>query len=472
MIRGRRGQAGHLDGRAAAVVAVTDALRGENFVSQTLRRLRALGRLEPREAALATEVGLGAIRHLITIEHVLSRVARYDRRRTDATVRALLSTAAYQIIWLDRIPVYAAVDQAVELASRQVSRRAATMVNAVLRRLSGAIVARSVPWERLNAAQIRRTWDRACLFQQAVLPPPDESDANVRHLAAATSERTRRYRELATRYGPEQAEQVAWASQAVPVTVVHRNPKRIGTEEFAASLRDLADQEIELAGGVAYVPATVNVVDTPLFAMGQAFVQDTTAHLAAEALEARPGERVLDLCAAPGGKSVALALAMQDCGLVLACDLDPERLAQVDENAARLGLSSIRTCPIPAGTEAELERDPFDAALVDVPCSNTGVVARRPEARFGFTVRKLHSLITVQHALLRKAARCVRAGGRLVYSTCSLEPGENEAVVAAFRAEHPHWRLVREQTILPNWGPRPSDWRDGGYYAVLRHAGS
>jgi 16S rRNA (cytosine967-C5)-methyltransferase len=140
----------------------------------------------------------------------------------------------------------------------------------------------------------------------------------------------------------------------------------------------------------------------------------------------------------------------------------------VDANVMRLGLRSLRTRAL-AEDELPLSADegPVDAALVDAPCSNTGVVARRPEARLGLTTRKLRSLVRVQETLLRRAGEMVREGGRLIYSTCSLELEENERVVEAFCAQSPGWSLVGEATLLPSWGPRLSDWRDGGYVARL-----
>lgn len=449
------------DGRAAAVLAVADALTGRGFARETLERLRVGGQMDGRAAALAREISHGALRHLVTIEHVLTRLARLDLDRTKPTSRAVLLTATYQIIWMDRVPVFAAVDQAVELARRHAGGRTPGMVNAVLRRLAGAVMERRTAWHRLDPTRVRVAWDAACRFDQPVLPTPECPAA---HLAAATGERRERFEELAARYGVETAESVAWASQAVPVTVLQRNTLRISAADFEDQLRHAFGAEVEFAADAAFLPASVSVLDGPLFQAGRIYVQDTTAHAAAVAVAARPGERILDLCAAPGGKSVALALAMHDTGEVLACDTDVERLVRVQENTARLGLACVRTRPI--GDAADLPRD-FDAALVDVPCSNTGVVARRPEARLGLTPAKLRSLVAVQHDLVREAARRVRPGGRLVYSTCSLEPQENEDVVAFFLAEHPEWRLDIERTTLPAWGPHASDWRDGGYFARL-----
>jgi len=455
------------DGRMAAILAVADALRGQRFVHEALSEWRAKRHLAGREAALATELGLGTVRHLVTIEHILSTLAQVDRRRTAPRLRAILDTAVYQIVWLDRVPVFAAVDEAVALARRLVGGRAPGMTNAVLRRVAGAVRQRRVPWQRLDPTQVRVSWDQACRFGVAVLPEPKEGN-EVAHFASATGERLQRYAELVRRYGPEQAESVAWASQATPAVVLQRNALRVPCDEFARLLHDAFGSCVELAGDAAFLPPTIPVVETAVFRDGLVFIQDSTANAAARAVSAQQGERILDLCAAPGGKSLALALDMQDHGEVVACDNAPERLARVRENVERLRLSCVHTRLLGPDTPGlDPETDSFDAALVDVPCSNTGVIARRPEARLGLTPPKLRSLVSVQRQLLRQAAHCVRPGGRLVYSTCSLEPAENEEIVADFLAEDPAWHLDRQETILPAWGPRPSDWRDGGYFARL-----
>lgn len=456
-----------LDGRAAAAGAVAAVLGGRGFAGEWLRAARSAGRLAGREAALAMELAQGALRHMLTIEQILGRLARFARPRVPAPLRAVLYTAVYQLVWLERIPPFAAVDRAVALARDRVGGRAPGMVNAVLRRVSDALAERCAPWTRLDPAQVRTGWDRACRFRTAALPPAGADPQT--HLAAATGERPARYAELVARYGPERAEAVAWASQGRPATVLHRNPLRATPEAFERSLRVAYGAEVELAGDVAFAPPSVPVGDLPAFQDGLAYVQDLTAHAAVRAVEARPGEQVLDLCAAPGGKSIALALALRDRGRVVACDAAPPRLARVDANVARLRLTCVRTRAIAADAPELVAEGPrYDAVLVDAPCTNTGVIARRPEARLGLTPRKLASLVALQQRLLRQAARLVRPGGRLVYSTCSIEPAENEEVVAAFLADHPGWRLDAEETTLPAWGPRWADWRDGGYYARLR----
>jgi 16S rRNA (cytosine967-C5)-methyltransferase len=460
----RHRPAGPLDGRTAAALAVADALAGRRFASEALRELRIAGQLAGREAGLALEIAHGALRHVVTIEHVLAVLARFDRDRTPPRVRAVLYTGAYQLIWLDRIPPFAAVDGAVDVARRLTPGRAPGMVNAVLRRVADGIAKRRVTWQRLDATQVRVSWDQACQFRGTVIPTGDES----LHLAIAAGERPQRYAELVTRHGPAAAEAVAWAMQAVPATVVYRNTLRVSPAEWDGLLFSTFGDQAETVGDRASLPPSLVVIDTPAFATGQLFVQDATAHAAAAAAAAQPGESILDLCAAPGGKSIALALALEDRGEVVACDSGAERLLRVQENVARLGLTCVRTSVLkhhepPPGPHG----GGYDAVLVDAPCSNTGVIARRPEARLGLTPEKVASLVSLQGELLRTAARFVRPGGRLVYSTCSIEPVENEQLVAAFLASESQWHLDTAELTLPAWGPRWSDYRDGGYFARL-----
>jgi len=463
-----------LDGRRAACAAILAALSGRQYAAEKLRALRAAGRLGEPEAGLAMEIALGTLRHLLTIEHVLSAIAEFDKRHVRKPLRVILYAAAYQIIWMDRIPHFAAVDEAVKQAGGEFGRRAANMVNAILRRLTRAIADRRVPWQPRTPTHVRVSWDRACAFGQAVLPPA-EGDTAIAHLAVATSERVARYQTLVARHGPELAEQLAWASQAPPVTIVQRNPLRCTAQEFAAELGAELGEDVELYEGAAFVAPSRAVARLSAFEKGWFYVQDTVAHEAAELVDAGPGERILDLCAAPGGKSVAMALQMGDRGEVVACDASAERLARVRENCQRLGISCVRTAPSPCPPRAAAgqNRPPeqalgfFDAALVDVPCSNSGVLARRPEARFRLSRATVDALVGKQIELLTVAAGCVRPGGRLVYSTCSLEPEENEQLVARFLEAQPDWRLDFQRTVLPAWGPRLSDWRDGGFAARL-----
>lgn len=456
-------QQGGVSARQAAMSAFREAMVGGLHVHEHVRTLQNAERIDGRDASLAMEIALGAVGHANTIRHILSRCADYDDRRVDQKVRAILYTAVYQLVWLDRIPDFAAVNEAVELARSEVSLRSGGLVNAILRNVTRGIENKRVTWERLNPKHVRVSWDTACAFNREVLPPATNVE---RHLAAATGELPSRFEKLAALYGIEAAEAAAWAMQAVAPVTFQRNTLAASPAKFAEALAGVSGAEID--GDTAYVPASTSTAALPGFNEGLFYVQDTTAHQAVAAMRARPGERVLDLCAAPGGKSIALACAMRDQGHVVACDVSNERLSRVRSNVSRLQLTSVWALLLENGNTAKLSgMEPFDGVLADVPCSNTGVIARRPEARHTLTDMKLQSLVELQGRLIRVAAGCVRVGGRLVYSTCSIEPSENEEIIKHFTHDNDSWQLDEMKTTLPAWTDRPSQWRDGGFVARL-----
>ena len=202
-----------------------------------------------------------------------------------------------------------------------------------------------------------------------------------------------------------------------------------------------------------------------VWAAGTFLIQDLTAQRVAPLLAPQPGERIVDLCAAPGGKTTHLAELSQDQATILACDLQGARLRRVEENAERLGLTSITTRRLDAlKAAAELESEaPFDGVLLDAPCSNTGVLRRRSEARWRYDAGSQRRIHATQAALLRGALPLLRPGGRLVYSLCSIERSEGSAQVEALCAERSDLRLEREEL----WFPTPGG-GDGGYAALLR----
>jgi 16S rRNA (cytosine967-C5)-methyltransferase len=197
-----------------------------------------------------------------------------------------------------------------------------------------------------------------------------------------------------------------------------------------------------------------------LLAEGTLTVQDPSAMLAVEALEPAPGENVLDLCASPGTKTTQIVEAMGDRGRVVACDRSEGKLVPVRETVAARGLASVTVC---LSDEVASAAPPggFDAALVDAPCSNTGVLARRVEARWRLRPEDLVELPRIQGELLARAAGLIRPGGRVVYSTCSIEREENDEVIGRFLKENPAWRLVRSDLVLPG-----AD-HDGAFRALL-----
>jgi len=210
---------------------------------------------------------------------------------------------------------------------------------------------------------------------------------------------------------------------------------------------------------------TRDVTSLEAFARGAIQPQDPTATAVGLACGPRPGMKVLDLCAAPGTKTTHLAELMGNQGGIVAADVSREKLDRITESCRRMGITIVQ--PILADSVGSLESGGFDLVLADVPCSNTGVLARRAEARWRFSPEALSKLVEDQKFLARAAGHFVRPGGRLVYSTCSIEPQEDGEVARWLARSEPPVRLVREELTLPAGAADPTAWHDGGYLAVF-----
>jgi 16S rRNA (cytosine967-C5)-methyltransferase len=372
--------------RRLAFDCIAEVLRSRTALAGVFEARRASAGLSGRDDALARAIATVAFRHFGTIRHALA--ARLVKGLpTDDRLSTLLMVGAAQILFLD-VPNHAGVDTAVRLASGDPWLRGMTgVVNAVLRRLARE--------------------------RDAVLA---ETDALAINTPPWLAERwTRRYGESTARAIAE-----AHARGASLDITVKEDP-----EGWAVRLDGIA-----LPTGSVRLAARTPVPELPGYEEGAWWVQDAAAALPARLLRIRPGERVADLCAAPGGKTAQLAHAG---GRVLAVDRSAKRLRRVDANMARLGLYAETL----AADAATLEADPFDAVLLDAPCSATGTLRRHPDVAWSKREADLEGLTRLQARLLDRAATLVAPGGRLVYCTCSLEPEEGEERIAAFLAASP-----------------------------------
>jgi 16S rRNA (cytosine967-C5)-methyltransferase len=433
--------------------------------------------LGPADRRLATELVYGTIRRRGSLDALVrAHTDRPNARITDE-VWELLRLGAYQLAYLTHVPPHAAIYETVELAKQWATGKAPGFVNGVLRGLARSLTADPVPGPAADALPLSAGTYRR--LARPVLPDPAARAGE--YLAAGLSlPRWLADRWLA-RVGWDEAVRLGfWFADPAPLWL-RVNPLR--------ATRDALRDALAAAGYPAEPgehPQALRLAEhapirsLPGYADGWFTVQDASAMAAASALAPEPGMTVLDLCAAPGGKTTHLAELMQNRGRIVACDVDERRLRTVGELCARLGVSIVEThllasgvASAPRGFESEtfsshgaLTRprspDVFDAALVDVPCSNTGVLGRRPEVRWRLTPADLRELVPLQTKLLLEACGRVRPGGAVVYSTCSVEPEENGGVVRAARAELPGWALeaVREH--------RPGLPADGGYWARLR----
>jgi len=371
-------------------------------------------RLDPRDAALCTEIVYGTLRWRRHIDWRLAPHARRGLAKLDPWVRALLRLTAYQLLFLERVPRWAAVDEAVRLAHLKArSPGPPQFVNAVLRALTRATAPPPLPAEPVQALAISLSF-------------PDW-----------LAER------WVARYGVDEATALMRALNERPPVTIRANLLRASREELARRLRDvelaetrptlLAPEGLRVERGV---PAR-----WAAFAEGWFTAQDEASMLIARLLAPEPGDLVADTCAAPGTKATHLAALMENRGRILALDPHAGRLKLLGRAAERLGAAIIEAH---AGAVAALAaRWPAvcDRVLVDAPCSNLGVLRRNPEVKWRREEKDLGRLAERQREILDAAASLAKPGGRLVYATCSLEPDENDRVVGAFLERAPEWAV-------------------------------
>lgn len=368
-----------------------------------------------REAALAYRISAGVLQNREACDWYLKP---YLKGKLQSPIRAILRSAVYQIAFMDRIPVSAAVNEAVELAKRLGNPGAAKLVNAVLRRLTSG-----------------------------PLPPLPEGD-DPENLSIRFSHPRPWVDYFLERLGKEDTKKLLALNNASAPVTLRVNRLKATSEEVAEILRQ---DGIEVCPSVMEGFFTVEnpgaLTSIRAFQDGLVTVQDPAAALPVFAAAARPGMSVLDCCAAPGGKSFLLAEQMEDQGSILSCDLHEKKLKRIEEGAQRLGISIIETCATDASKPLTAMQERFDLVLADVPCSGLGVIRKKPEIRYK-TREQVATLPDTQLAILEGAASCLRSGGVLVYSTCTLLREENEAVTEAFLARHPEFS--REAFELPS----------------------
>lgn len=376
--------------------------------------------LSPADAGLCSRIVYGVIQNETLLDFYLSGFCSQRLDHLQPPLADILRIGAYQILFLDRVPDNAAVHTSVELAKNAGRGQAAGLVNAVLRRL--------------------------CREKETLPAIPDRDEA--RYLSIRYSHPKWLVKRLLALLDREGAESFLISSNSQPPAAAQVNTRRCSAEE---ALRALEAEGVR-AEGHPWLPdclllqGTGDLERLNAFRDGMIYIQDPAARLAVLAAELRSESRVLDVCAAPGGKSFAAAIAMGDKGEIISCDLHENKLKRVREGATRLGLSSIRAEAADGRAFREEWADAFDLVLVDAPCSGLGILRKKPDIR-----RKraddLFTLPVVQSAILENAARYVRPGGTLLYSTCTILPEENEEVTDAFLGTHPGFS--RERFILP-----------------------
>lgn len=404
--------------------------------------------LRAEDRALSYEIVLGVLRWRLWLDYLIEHYTRRSAGKLDAPVLIALRMGLYQLRFLSRIPPSAVVNEAVNLAHIKRVRSAAPLINGALRR-----AVREPDYE--PSAQIADPFERAA----------------VRH-----SHPVWLMRRWADCFGLEEAEKFAAANNLAPPVAFRISQSGEDGEAVLEELR-AAGAQVE-ASGIAPRAWRIRGASKLVRSMaerGRIYLQDEASQLVAHLLGAQSGERVLDACAAPGSKTTHIAELAKDSALVVAGDFHRHRLNALQEACERQKLRSVR--PIVHDAERLLPFAPetFDRALVDAPCTGTGTLRRNPEIRWRIRAEDIQVLQAVQLRILRNTARAVRPGGRLVYSTCSVEPEENEQVLEQFLKAESGW--TRSSVNVPDalrledgsarvWPQR--DGADGFFIAALR----
>ena len=399
-----------MDAREAAMLALNACQRQGGWSDGALKKQLAAAELSGRDAALATQLCFGVLQNQMLLDFYLSKFSNIPLKRMEGKVVQTLRLGAYQMLFLTRIPHSAAVNSAVTLVKTHCKNpRAAGMVNGILRSMERS------------------------LQNMPVIPQGDP----VAYLSTLYSHPEWLVKEFILSLGEEETAQLLAADNSQPPTAVMVNTTRTTAEELKTMLEDdhVEAEPHPWLENCLLLHRTGDLERLEAFQQGLFYVQDPASRLAVLAAGAKPGMKVLDCCAAPGGKSFAAAIAMENQGEIVSCDLHPHKKKLIQAGADRLGLTIIS----PKTADGKVFRpeweNAFDLVLVAAPCSGLGVIRKKPDIRYKDPA-PLADLPAVQLDILRNAARYVKPGGTLMYSTCTLLYRENGEVVETFLAEN------------------------------------
>ncbi len=425
--------------RRTALEALRRVEYGDGYSNLVLDAALKRAGLSPADGALASALFYGVLERRITLDSYLQGLIK---GKASPYLRDCLRLGLYQILYMDKVPDAAAVHETVELVKASKESRAAGLCNAVLRQA------------------IRR--------KATLLPPEGDTPAAVGVRYACP---TWLAQNLIGDYGLPAAEAFLADALNPPPVYIRANTLRTTAD---ALLNTLVQQGIEAEAGS--LPGSIRLREpgslegNPLYKQGLFHVQDLASQYCAALVDPRPGERVLDLCAAPGGKSFTLAQRMGDAGVLISCDIHPKRVGLIRQGAERLGITCLTACQNDAGiwNPALLEAGaavpaPFDRVLCDVPCSGFGIIRRKPDVKYK-EPDSLKGLPTLQLTILENGSRYVKPGGRLVYSTCTLRRAENQKVCGRFLKAHPEFAAESVPGMASACADDPP-----GFYTFMPH---
>ncbi|MFZ4618976.1 MAG: 16S rRNA (cytosine(967)-C(5))-methyltransferase RsmB [Bacteroidota bacterium] len=399
--------------RGTSVKILNRVERTDSYLDKLLEAELRSGELNDFDKALLMEIVHGVLRWQSKLDWVLNGFFHGNFAKAEVTVRNTLRAALYQILFLDKVPDHAAVNEAVEFIKRIRGEKAGGLVNGVLRNI------------------IRN--------KDGIHYPDVQNDAAL-YLSTMYSFPLWMVKRWMNRFGFHETEKLLDAQNQKPGLTLRVNTMKTTVEDFK-KMFDLQNITYESSSFLPMFMKTTNLTNisnSEIFRRGFFTVQDESAGMAANLLDVKPGERVIDLCAAPGGKTTFFGEVMKNQGTIVAVDKYQTRLNLVKTSCERLGITNVE---LVAADAVEYQTELADKILIDAPCSGLGVLSKKPDIKIKREMRDINEVVKIQEQLLNNAATLLKPGGAIVYSTCTIEPEENFGVVKKFLSSHPEFEV-------------------------------
>jgi 16S rRNA (cytosine967-C5)-methyltransferase len=399
--------------RGTAVKILNRVERSDAYLDRVLETEMRNTDMNELDKGLMNEIVTGVVRWQMKIDWVLTGFFHGNFTKAETNIKNALRVALYQILFLDKVPHSAAVNESVEFIKRLRGQKVADLVNGVLRNILR------------NLDNIRY---------------PDFKENKIQHLAVVESHPTWMVKRWINRFGYDEAKKLLVANNERPDLTLRVNRLKIDFNYFLSQLEQHQIQftRSEYLDFFVRVKHMAGIGSSDMFRLGFFVVQDESAGLVVKLLDPKPGDRVIDMCSAPGGKTTFIGELMKNVGEIVAVDRYETRLNLVKNACQRLGIANAHYIAADAAT---VQTAPAERVLVDAPCSGLGVLAKKPDAKWKREPEDLVNLVQTQRAILENAGKHVKPEGVLVYSTCTTEPEENFEVITSFLTDHPEFSI-------------------------------
>ncbi|OAA94348.1 16S rRNA (cytosine(967)-C(5))-methyltransferase RsmB [Clostridium coskatii] len=402
--------------RSTAVEILNEVLESNAYSNKVLNTYLNKNNLNKKDKALVTEIVYGTLKYMYTIDTILDDFIKSSLKKMNIDIVNILRISIYQLRYLDKIPEFAVVNEAVELSKKK-SKGLSKLVNGVLRNY------------------LRNKDNLHC----------EHNDNKIDNLCFKYSFPRWMTLLFIHQYGEAVGESILQSLNYIPKVTVRVNGLKI---DYKSVWDELLKNGYDIQKGKICKEAVVinrgsNIEENPLFKKGYITAQDESAMLVAHIVDPEENMTILDMCSAPGGKSCHMAELMKNTGVIYAYDLHENKLRFVEENANRMDIKNIKCNKLDAEKYVEQFEATADRVLIDVPCSGLGIVRKKPEIKWNKSMKSLNSLINVQRKIMLNASRYVKDGGKLIYSTCTLNKSENEDNINWFIRENPQYKLEK-----------------------------